>query len=191
MGPSACAPPAPKPELEVFDAGHVELARQLVDEGLIEPPPMFPALPGHSLGCTGDTGSHEPCVCDAPSPCRKGAHWGGLRHFPPPQMPMVAEAVNQGRSCTGRPWRTISTSNAGFLPPTRNSSEKAATIVSALGAKVAEPDEARQLLKLNGPRRMIKADLAGKRTLRPPARASGIGLATAELFRPMRRQGSL
>jgi uncharacterized protein (DUF849 family) len=30
-----------KPELEVFDAGHVELARHLVDEGLIDAPPMF------------------------------------------------------------------------------------------------------------------------------------------------------
>ena len=30
-----------KPELEVFDLGHIRLAKQLIAEGLIEDPPMF------------------------------------------------------------------------------------------------------------------------------------------------------
>ena len=30
-----------KPELEVFDLGHIRLAKQLIEEGLIKEPPMF------------------------------------------------------------------------------------------------------------------------------------------------------
>ncbi len=30
-----------KPELEVFDLGQIRLARKLIDDGLIDAPPMF------------------------------------------------------------------------------------------------------------------------------------------------------
>ena len=42
-----------KPELEVFDAGHLMLAARMVSEGLIDPPPMFQLCLGIPWGCTG------------------------------------------------------------------------------------------------------------------------------------------
>ena len=38
-----------RPELEVFDTGHVRLANKLIDEGLIDEPAAVPALPGHPV----------------------------------------------------------------------------------------------------------------------------------------------
>ena len=44
-----------KPELEVFDLGQVRLARALVDEGLIDAPPMFQICLGIPWGAGADT----------------------------------------------------------------------------------------------------------------------------------------
>src|SRR5690606_9845195 len=41
-----------KPELEVFDTGHIELCKQLIKEGHIEEPPYFQLCLGISYGAT-------------------------------------------------------------------------------------------------------------------------------------------
>jgi len=39
-----------KPELEVFDAGHIGLANEFIEQGLIESPPLFQLCLGISYG---------------------------------------------------------------------------------------------------------------------------------------------
>jgi len=69
-----------KPELEVFDLGHIRIAKHLIDQGLVADPPLFQlclgipwgieastenlifmrnALPAKSLWCAFGTGSHH------------------------------------------------------------------------------------------------------------------------------------
>ena len=43
-----------KPELEVFEAGHLRLAKQLIKEGLIDAPPMFQLCLGIPWGAPAD-----------------------------------------------------------------------------------------------------------------------------------------
>ena len=44
-----------KPELEVFDLGQITLARNLIDDGLIDAPPMFQLCLGIPWGAGADT----------------------------------------------------------------------------------------------------------------------------------------
>ena len=46
-----------KPELEVFDLGQIRLARKLIDDGLIDAPPMFQICLGIPWGAGADTES--------------------------------------------------------------------------------------------------------------------------------------
>ena len=80
-----------KPELEVFDAGHLRLARKMVDDGLVDRPPMFQLCLGIPWGA--------PATPDAVAYMRAmlppDALWAGFG-ISRTQMPMVAEVVNQG-----------------------------------------------------------------------------------------------
>ena len=42
-----------RPELEIFDTGHLSFTLQMMREGLLDDPPPVPALPRHSLGRSG------------------------------------------------------------------------------------------------------------------------------------------
>ncbi len=133
-----------KPELEVFDAGHVQLARQLVDEGLIDAPPMFQLCLGIPWGAPATPEAMQLMQAALP----EGAHWAGFG-ISRTQMPMVAEAVNLGGHVRVGLEDNLYLER-GVFASNPQLVEKAASIVSALGAKVAEPDEAREVLKLNG-----------------------------------------
>lgn len=131
-----------KPELECFEPGHIVLARELIDAGLIESPPMFQLCLGIRYG--------SPATPEMMALMRNmlpaGAAWAAFgisRH----EFPMVAQAVNLGGHVRvglednlyldrGRP-----ASNAELV-------EKAAGIVRELGAELAEPARAAEILEL-------------------------------------------
>ena len=133
-----------KPELEVFDAGHLRLARRLIDDGLVAPPPMFQFCMGIPWGApaTAET------VTYLRSMLPDGALWAGFG-ISRSQMPMVAEVVNQGGHVrVGLEdnlylERSVLASNAQLV-------EKAAGIISMLGCRVATSHEARSMLGLKG-----------------------------------------
>jgi uncharacterized protein (DUF849 family) len=133
-----------KPELEVFDAGHVELARHLVDEGLIDAPPMFQLCLGIPWGAPATPEAMQVMRSHLP----EGAHWAAFG-ISRTQMPMVAEAVNLGGHVRVGLEDNLYLER-GVLASNPQLVEKAAAIISALGARPAEPDEARAILKLNG-----------------------------------------
>ena len=133
-----------KPELEVFDAGHVRLARQLIDEGLVDAPPMFQLCLGIPWGAPATPEAMQLMRNALP----EGAHWAAFG-ISRTQMPMVAEAVNLGGHVRVGLEDNLYL-DRGVFASNPQLVERAAAIVSALGARPAEPDEARAILKLNG-----------------------------------------
>ncbi|MDF2094992.1 3-keto-5-aminohexanoate cleavage protein [Aquibaculum arenosum] len=131
-----------KPEMEVFDTGHLWFAKQLVAEGLIDAPPMFQLCLGIPWGAPADTASMAHMAQQLPS----GAVWAGFG-ISRMQMPMVAQAVLLGGHVR------VGLEDNLYLEKGVHASngtlvEKAVRIISDLGAKVCNPAEARTKLGL-------------------------------------------
>ncbi len=133
-----------KPELEVFDLGHVRFARQMIDEGLIEEPPLFQICLGIPWGAGADTESMM-AIRDALPP---GAHWAGF-DISRMEMPMVAQAVLLGGNVRVGLEDNLFLSR-GVLASNGQLVEKAVEIIESLGARVLSPQEARDKLGLRG-----------------------------------------
>lgn len=131
-----------KPELEVFDTGHVWMANRMVQEGLIEQPPLYQICLGIPYGAPATTAAMKNMRDMLP----EGANWtafGISRH----QMPMVAQAVLLGGHVR------VGLEDNLYLERGKFASngqlvEKAVKIVEMLGAKVVGPEEAREKFKL-------------------------------------------
>ena len=80
-----------KPELECFDTGHVRFAKALIDEGLIESPPLFQICLGIPWGAPADTAAMKNMVEMLP----EGAVGAGFG-IPATEMPMAAQAGRVG-----------------------------------------------------------------------------------------------
>jgi uncharacterized protein (DUF849 family) len=131
------------PELEVFEAGHLLLAKRLIDTGHIKPPGMFQICLGVAWA--------QPATPEAMSYMRgllpAGSPWFafGVAMY---QFPMVAQAVLLG----GHPRVGLEDNlylEKGKLAPSNAALvEKAAKIIEILGDHVATPADARQILGL-------------------------------------------
>ncbi len=132
-----------KPELECFDTGHLWFAKQMIEEGLIDSPPMFQLCHGIPWGAPANTTSMKAMVDNLPD----GAVWAGFG-IGRMQMPMVAQAVllgghvRVGLEDNLYLEKGVHASNAELV-------ERAANIVTLMGAKVLAPDAAREKLGLN------------------------------------------
>ena len=131
-----------KPEVEVFEPGHVIFAKQMMEEGLIEDPPMFQLCLGilYASPATGEAMTFLKSLL--PESARWSA-FGVSRH----QFPMVAEAVEQGGNVR------VGLEDNLYLAKGEYASngqlvEKAVGIIRDLGAEPAEPARARQILGL-------------------------------------------
>ncbi len=131
-----------KPELECFDTGHLWFARQMIKEGLVDSPPMFQLCHGIPWGAPADTTTMKAMVDSLPD----DAVWAGFG-IGRMQMPMVAQTVllgghvRVGLEDNLYLEKGVYASNADLV-------ERAANIVSLMGAKVLGPDEARAKLGL-------------------------------------------
>ncbi len=131
-----------KPELECFDTGHVRFAKALIDEGLIESPPLFQICLGIPWGAPADTAAMKSMVDMLP----EGAIWAGFG-ISAMEMPMAAQAVllgghvRVGLEDNLYLERGVFASNAQLV-------EKAIKIVELMGARVLSPAEARDKLGL-------------------------------------------
>jgi uncharacterized protein (DUF849 family) len=131
-----------KPEMEVFELGHVVLAKALIADGLIEAPPLFQICLGIAYAA--------PATAQVMTLMRDllpaGANWAsfGISRF---QFPMAAQAVTLGGHV-----RVGLEDNLYLARDTWASNgslvEKAVRIVRDLGGEVAEPERARELLGL-------------------------------------------
>jgi len=131
-----------RPELEVFELGHIELAKQLLAEGLINRPPLFQLCLGIKYGAPSSSEAMM-AMRDALPP---GSFWSafGLGRM---QMPMVAQAVLLGGNVrVGLEdnlylERGVAATNAQLV-------ERARAIVELLGVRVLCAAETRQRLGL-------------------------------------------
>jgi uncharacterized protein (DUF849 family) len=135
-----------KPELEVFDTGHVWLADKLVEEGLVEGTPLFQLCLGIPYGAPADTRTMI-AMLDLLPP---GAQWAAFA-ISRLEMPFVAQSVLLGGNVrVGLEdnlylTRGVFASNADLV-------RHAVGIVESLGARVLSAAEARRSLGLRRPR---------------------------------------
>jgi uncharacterized protein (DUF849 family) len=131
-----------KPELEVFDLGQIRLARNLIDDGLIDSRPMFQVCLGIPWGAGADTETMSAMKHALPS----DAIWAGFG-ISRMQMPMVAQAVLLGGNVRVGLEDNIFL-DRGVLATNGMLVERAVEIIERLGARVVGPDEARTKLGL-------------------------------------------
>jgi uncharacterized protein (DUF849 family) len=129
-------------EMEIFDTGHLWFARQLVEEGLIDAPPLFQLCMDIPYGAPADPALLAAMVQQLPP----GAVWASFA-LGRMQMPWVAQSillgghVRVGLEDNLYLSRGVKATNAQLV-------ERARTIIEAMGASVASPDEAREMLLL-------------------------------------------
>ena len=137
-----------KPELEVFDAGHLVFVNDLVKEGLIDGPAMIQLCLGIPYGAPDDPLTLMSLVHRLPKHVVFSAFSIGRR-----QLPYVAMAALAGGNVRVGLEDNLFL-DRGVLATNGALVERAATILTAMGATVMGPGAARDLLKLRGARRL-------------------------------------
>ncbi len=132
-----------KPELEVFDGGHIELAKQLISEGGIGAPPYFQLCLGVAYGAAATPESMLHLRDQLP----EGAVWSAFG-ISRRQFPMVGQAVLLGGHARVGLEDNIYMAPGELAPSNAALVERARTIIESLGGAVATPDEARAVLGL-------------------------------------------
>ena len=131
-----------KPELEIFDTGHLWFASKMVEEGLIDAPPLFQLCMGIPYGAPAEPNLLQAMVQLLPA----GAQWASFA-IGRNQMPWVAQSallgghVRVGLEDNLYLGKGVKATNGQLV-------ERAVGIVEDLGATIATPDRARELLKL-------------------------------------------
>ena len=129
-----------KPEMEVFDLGHLRFANQMVSEGLIQGRPMYQVCLGIPWGAGADSATMTAMVGQLP----RDAFWSGFG-ISRTQMPMAAQAmllggnVRVGLEDNLYLEKGVPASNAQLV-------EKAVRIIRDLGGQICDADQARERL---------------------------------------------
>lgn len=131
-----------KPELEVFDTGHVWLANQLIAEDLVDDPPLFQICLGIPWGAPASTGTMMTMRDLLPV----NAVWAGFG-ISRMEMPMVAQAVLLGGNVRVGLEDNLYLER-GVLASNGQLVEKAIKIIELMGARVLTPAETREKLGL-------------------------------------------
>lgn len=132
-----------KPELEVFGPGDILFGKALLEEGLVDVPPLYQMVLGVRWGAPASTETMIYLRDLLPN----GAIWAGFG-IGRDQMPMVAQAallggnVRVGLEDNLYLKRGVFATNGQLV-------ERAVTVIDHLGMSVASPAEARQLLHLS------------------------------------------
>ena len=132
-----------KPELEVFDMGHIEIGRSLLEKGFVESPPIFQLCLGIQWGIPATTKNMLMMKEALPS----DAIWAGFG-IGPSSFPMVAQSALLGGNV-----RVGFEDNFYVSPgtPAKNNAqliEKAVSILKTLDKEPASPQEARETFGL-------------------------------------------
>jgi uncharacterized protein (DUF849 family) len=131
-----------RPELEVFDSGHLVLVKELIGEGLIDDPVLIQLCMGIPYGAPEDPATLMTMVGRLPPGCVFSAFSIGRM-----QLPYVAMAALAGGNVRVGLEDNIYLSR-GRLATNRELVERAVTILEAMNARVIGPDEVRAKLGL-------------------------------------------
>ena len=133
-----------RPEIEVFDAGHLVLAKQLIAEGLIDDPVMIQLCMGIPYGAPDDPLTLMSLVHNLPPGCIFSAFSIG-RH----QLPYVAMAALAGGNVRVGLEDNIYLSR-GTKATNGTLVERAVTILEGMNIRIMSPADVRKKLKLRG-----------------------------------------
>ena len=133
-----------KPELEVFELGHIRFARQMIAEGLIAAPPMFQICLGIPWGADQSVDTMKVMKDHLPA----DASWAsfGISRM---QMPMAAAAIAMGGNVRVGLEDNLYL-DRGVLASNGQLVERVIEILERMGARALTPQEARNKLKLRG-----------------------------------------
>ncbi len=134
-----------KPELEVFDMGHIEKAKHLIRTGRIKSPPLFQLCTGIRWGIPATPESMIAMKGLLPD----DALWTGFG-IGATAFSMVAVAAVLGGNVRIGFEDSLYLEKGKLAASNRQLVEKAVAILRLLGKEPASPDEARRLLKLEG-----------------------------------------
>jgi len=132
-----------RPEIEVFDTGHLVFAKQLIEEGLVEEPALLQLCMGIPYGAPDDPGTLLALVNQLPPGCVFSAFAIGRM-----QLPYVALAAIVGGNVRvgleDNIWleRGVQATNGQLV-------ERAVTILRAMNVRVLGPEETREKLRLS------------------------------------------
>lgn len=135
-----------RPELEIFDTGHLWFAKQMHAEGLLDDPTLFQLCTGIPYGAPADPGVLQSMVNRLPP----GAQWASFS-IGRMQMPWVAQSVLLGGHARVGLEDNLYLSR-GVKATNGQLVEKARKIIELLGARVASPEETRTALELRSAR---------------------------------------
>ena len=131
-----------RPELEVFDSGHLVLVKELIGEGLIDDPALIQLCMGIPYGAPDDPATLMTMVGQLPAGCVFSAFSIGAM-----QLPYVAMAALAGGNVRVGLEDNIYLSR-GVLATNRQLVERAVTILEAMNVRVLGPDVVRAKLGL-------------------------------------------
>lgn len=131
-----------KPELEVFDLGHIWLAKQLMAEGLITSPPLFQLCMGIAFGAEATTEN----IVAMKNMLPRDASWAAFA-IGRDQMPFVAQAMLAGGNVRVGLEDNIYLEK-GVLATNGSLVKKAADLIGLMGGRLMSPAQARKELKL-------------------------------------------
>ena len=132
-----------KPELEVFDFGHVRLARELLEKGFIRGAPLFQLCLGIPWSAPATTESMMVMRNQLPAHAQ-WASFGISRH----EFPMVAQAVFLGGHVRVGLEDNLYIERGKLAPGNAPLVERAVEIIEAIGERAASVAEAREILSL-------------------------------------------
>lgn len=132
-----------KPEIEVFNPGDILLARRMIEQGLIDPTPLFQICLGVKWSAPADAKT----LIYMKELLPEGASWSafGISRW---QMDIVALSTILGGHCRVGLEDNIYLER-GVFATNGQLVERAARIIADLGCEVATPDEARAILGLD------------------------------------------
>jgi uncharacterized protein (DUF849 family) len=132
-----------KPELEVFEAGHILYTRQLLEAGEIEGEPLFQIVLGVPWGAPATPEAMIFMRDQLPPGCQWAAFGTSATEFP-----MAALSVILGGQVRVGLEDNLFLSRGQLAPSNAALVERAVNIIEALGESVASPAEAREIMSL-------------------------------------------
>lgn len=134
-----------KPELEVFDTGHIWFAKHMIEQGILDSPPLFQVCLGIPWGAPATPGVFQAMINELPDGC----NWSGFA-IGAMEMPIVAQSLLLGGNVRVGLEDNLYLEK-GVLASNAQLVDRARTIVEAMGASVQTPAEARETLGLKSP----------------------------------------
>ena len=130
-----------RPEIEVFDTGHLVFAKQLIEEGLVDEPAMLQLCMGIPYGAPDDPGTLLALVNQLPAECVFSAFAIGRAQLPYVALaPIVGGNVRVGLEDNIWLERGVKATNGQLV-------ERAVGILEAMNVRVLGPEETREKLR--------------------------------------------